>query len=82
MCLVVDYSEKSVKSDYLGVIICNESSDIPQLRAPIAPMPKLPPQQALLPQENPFDINLELIPYQGKEVEAVFKAPELEDFPH
>ena len=22
MCLVVDYSEKSVKSDYLGVIIC------------------------------------------------------------
>ena len=23
MCLVVDYSEKSVKSDYLGVIICN-----------------------------------------------------------
>ena len=23
MCLVVDYSEKLVKSDYLGVIICN-----------------------------------------------------------
>ena len=41
---------------------------------------KLPSQQAMLPQENPFDINSELIPYQDKEVEAVFKAPELEDF--
>ena len=58
----------------------SESLDIPQLKAPIAPMPKLPPQQALLPQENPFDINSELIPYQDKEVEAVFKAPELDDF--
>ena len=29
----------------------NESLYIPQLKAPIAPMPKLPPQQALLPQE-------------------------------
>ena len=57
-----------------------ESLDIPQLEAPIAPMPKLPPKQALLPQENPFDINSELIPYQDKEVEAVFKAPELDDF--
>ena len=42
----------------------------------MAPMPKLPPQQALLPQENPFDINSELTPYQNKEVEAVFKAPD------
>ena len=51
----------------------SEILDIPQLEAPIASMPKLPPQQALLPQENPFDINSELIPYQDKEVEAVFK---------
>ena len=58
----------------------NETFEVPQLKAPIAPMPKLPPQQALLPQENPFDINSELIPYQDKEVEAVFKAPELDDF--
>ena len=43
-------------------------------------MPRLPPQQALLPQENPFDINSEVIPYPDKEVEAVFKAPELNDF--
>ena len=43
-------------------------------------MPKLPAQQALLPQENPFDINSELIPYKDKEVEAIFKAPELDDF--
>ena len=56
------------------------SLDIPQFKAPIASMPKLPPQQALLPQENPFDINSKLIPYQDKEVEAVFKALELEDF--
>ena len=54
--------------------------NIPQLKAPIAPVPKLPPQQALLPQENPFDINLQLVPFQDREVEAVFKAPELDDF--
>ena len=58
----------------------SDSLNVPQLKAPIAPMPKLPPQQALLPQENPFDINSELIPYQDKEVEAVFKVPELDDF--
>ena len=52
----------------------------PQLKALIAPVPKLPPQQALLPQENPFDKNSELIPYQDREVKAVFKAPELDDF--
>ena len=40
----------------------------------------MPPKQALLPQENPFDVNSELIPYQEKEVEAVFKAPKLDDF--
>ena len=51
-----------------------------QLRLPIAPMPKLPAKQALLPQENPFDINSELIPNQEKEVEVVFNAPELDDF--
>ena len=33
-----------------------------------------------MPQENPFDINSELIPHQEKEVEAVFKAPESDDF--
>ena len=48
----------------------NDSLNVPQLKAPIAPMLKLPPQQALLPQEN---INSELIPYQDKEVEAVFR---------
>ena len=58
----------------------NEGLEVPQLKIPIAPMPKLPHQQALLPQQNPFDINSELIPYQDKEVEAVFKAPELKDF--
>ena len=42
--------------------------------------PKLPPQQALMPQNNPFDINSELIPFQEQEVEAVFKTPELDDF--
>ena len=31
-------------------------------------------------QENSFDINLELISYQDKEVEAEFKAPEVDNF--
>ena len=57
----------------------SDSLNVPQLKTPIAPMPKLSPQQALLPQENLFDINSELIPYQDKEVEAVFKAPECTD---
>ena len=37
-----------------------------------------------MPQNNPFDINSELIPFQEQEVEAVFKTPELDDFllPH
>ena len=30
-----------------------------QLKLPIAPIPKLPTRQVLLPQENPFDINSE-----------------------
>ena len=58
----------------------NESLEPPQLKIPIAPMSKLCPKQASLPQENPFDMNSELIPYQEKEVEAVFKASELDDF--
>ena len=63
-------------STHLG----NESLELPQPKIPLAPMSKLPPKQALLPQENPFDINSELIPCQENEVEAVFKAPELDDF--
>ena len=55
----------------------SESLDIPQVKHCIASMPRLPPQQALLPQENPFDINSELIPYQDKEVEAVFQSPRI-----
>ena len=39
-----------------------------------------PPQHALMPQNNPFDINSELIPFQEQEVEVVFKTPELDDF--
>ena len=58
----------------------SESLEPSHLKLPIAPLPKLPPKQDLLPQENSFDINSELIPYQEKEVKAVFKAPELDDF--
>ena len=54
--------------------------EIPLAKPPGPPAPKLPPQQALMPQNNPFDINLELIPFQEQEVEAVFKTPELDDF--
>ena len=47
--------------------------EIPLAKPPGPPVPKLPPQQALMPQNNPFDINSELIPFQEQEVEAVFK---------
>ena len=39
-----------------------------------------PPQQVLMPQENPFEIQSDLIPYQEKEIEPVFKSPVLDDF--
>ena len=54
--------------------------EIPLAKPPGQPAPKLPPQQALMPQNNPFDINSELILFQEQEVEAVFKTPELDDF--
>ena len=54
--------------------------EIPLAKPPGQPAPKLPPQQALMPQNNPFDINSGLIPFQEQEVEAVFKTPELDDF--
>ena len=57
----------------------SESLAIPQVQIPIT-KPKLPPQQALLPKENPFAINSELIPHNDRKVEAVFKAPELDAF--
>ena len=71
---------KLFPSNQIPINTGSGSLDIPMFKAPIAPMPKLPPQHAILPQENPFDINSELIPYQDKEVEVVFKAPALEDF--
>ena len=43
-------------------------------------MQPLLPQQCLLPQNNPFDIGLDLIPFQDREVEAIFKSPEMDDF--
>ena len=47
--------------------------EIPLVKPSGPPAPKLPPQQVLMPQNNPFDINSELIPFQEQEVEAVFK---------
>ena len=37
-----------------------------------------------MPQENPFDIQSDLIPHQEKEMEPIFKTPVLDDFycPH
>ena len=40
----------------------------------------LPLQQCLLPQNNPFNIGSDLIPFQDREVEAIFKSPEMDDF--
>ena len=48
---------------------------IPTIKPSIHP---LPPQQCLLPQNNPFDIGSDLIPFQDREVEAIFKSPEME----
>ena len=50
---------------------------MPRINPPIQP---LPPQQCLLPQDNPFDIGTDLIPFQDREVEAIFKSPEMDDF--
>ena len=58
----------------------NETTSAPNFRQPMANIPKLPPQQILMPQENPFDIQSDLIPYQEKEMEPVFKTPVLDDF--
>ena len=57
-----------------------ETTSVPNFRQPLANIPKMPPQQALMPQENPFDIQSDLIPYQDKEMEPVFKTPDLDDF--
>ena len=58
----------------------NEPTSAPNFRQPMANLSKLPPQQILMPQENPFDIQSDLIPYQEKEMEPVFKTPVLDDF--
>ena len=52
-----------------------ETTSAPNFRQPLDNIPKLPPQQTLMPQENPFDIQSDLIPYQDKEMEPVFKTP-------
>ena len=43
-------------------------------------MQPLPLQQCLLPQNNPFDIGSDLIPFQDREVEAIFKSLKMDDF--
>ena len=58
----------------------DEPTSAPNFRQPLVDIPKLPPQQTLMPQENPFDIRSDLIPHQEKEVEPIFKTPVLDDF--
>ena len=57
-----------------------KTTSAPNFRQPLANIPKLPPQQTLMPQENPFDIQSDLIPHQEKEMEPIFKTPVLDDF--
>ena len=71
-CPEVTHNVKRFPSTDISTPQGTEGLEPPQLKLPIAPMPKLLPKQALLPQENPFDINPELIPHQEKEVEALF----------
>ena len=58
----------------------DETTSAPNFRQPLANLPKLPPHQILLPQDNPFDIQSDLIPHQEKEMEPIFKTPVLDDF--
>ena len=58
----------------------DETTSAPNFRQPLANIPKLPPQQTLMPQENPFDIQSDLIPHQEKEMEPIFKTSVLDDF--
>ena len=44
----------------------DETTSAPNFRQPLANIQKLPPQQTLMPQENPFDIQSDLIPHQEK----------------
>ena len=57
-----------------------ETTSVPNFRQPLINVPKLPPRQNLVPQDNPFDIQSDLIPHEEKEVEPIFKSPELDDF--
>ena len=47
--------------------------EIPLAKPPGQQAPKLPPQQALMPQNNPFDINSELIPSKNKKWKQYLK---------
>ena len=58
----------------------DETTSAPNFKQPLANIPEMPPQQILMPQENPFDIQSDLIPYQEKEMEPIFKTPVLDDF--
>ena len=59
--------------------VTSKELDIPMPTISPSAQP-LPPQQCLLPQNNPFDIGSDLIPFQDREVEAIFKSPEMDVF--
>ena len=59
--------------------VASKELDIPMPTINPSTQP-LPPQQCLLPQNNPFDIGSDLIPFQDREVEAIFKSPKMDDF--
>ena len=59
--------------------VTSKELDIPMPTINPSIQPLLP-QQCLLPQNNPFDIGSDLIPFQDREVEAIFKSPEMNDF--
>ena len=77
---LTDKSLSSNRSLSTEKYVDEDITSVPNFRQPLANIPKLPPQQNLMPQENPFDIQSDLIPYQDKEMEPVFKTPDLDDF--
>ena len=65
-CPEVTPNAKALPSTDTYIPQPEQGLEISQLKLPIGPMPNLSARQVSLPQENPFDINSELIPTKKK----------------
>ena len=76
LCPDVTPNVKSLASTEIYTPQAKEGLEPSQLKLPIEPMPKLPAKQVLLPQENPFDINSELISHPRKRSGSLYLKPQ------